>query len=134
MTSAALPNEKQNGSRQPLFAPWQWCWLGLQVAGLGLAAWVAQAVYQEDVSLLWRDPIGVKLVLSGGVMFLLNAILFLGGCAFVSRVIGSGKPLLRAGLGLVLAGSCFIFFYMPALFVVLNGPAAISIQRSLAGF
>src|SRR5262245_44676892 len=126
MTTAALTNDLSPRVRRPLIASWQWSVLIMQIVVLGVGAVIAQRVYQQDVSLLWHDPLGIRLAASGGVMFLLNAVLFLGGCALVAKFVSSDQRFLRSSIQIVLAAVCFFFLYLPVLFIVVNGPAAIS--------
>jgi hypothetical protein len=106
---------------------------------LGAIPLVALAVYAlahwrhapDLVSLLWRDPMGVKMLVTSFVLLTVGATVFVGGCALLNRV---ARAPWRTGaivtqIGLVVGW--VVLFCAPVAFIVTVGPSAISIQRNM---
>jgi hypothetical protein len=109
-------------------------WLGLQ-AGLVLGLWAVLAVVNpEYAGLLFRHPTGVKLVVGAlallVVYFAGSLLLYVALDQMAPPRDDSQRAVRRSHAGL-LVGVMFIVFYLPAVFVILVGPAAIRIMDSL---
>ena len=121
-------------------APWftwlQLTWLVLQLVGLGVLAAAHYARDPDVFALLWRDPMGVKMLVTAGGALLVGVGLYLGGCVLLNRWADRGGrrrlPLYR-GWMVGLAVFAFVTFYMPVVNLMTIGPAAIQIQRNLQG-
>lgn len=111
----------------------QWIWLGFQSVILAaLTVW--SALTDPYFSLLWQDVLGIKMLLQAGLLLAANFAMLVLGCAFLNRFLGRQNSLACCLLSACLYGACFIFFYLPILWVVRLAPAAIQITRALAGF
>ncbi|MBP3960923.1 hypothetical protein J8F10_37350 [Gemmata sp. G18] len=111
---------------------WQFTLLGLPLlalAALVLSLWFRKPDY---MAVLWRDPMGVRMLTGSVGLLLVGAGLYLGGCALLNRFTARsrwGKGATVAQIGLVAAW--VVVFCAPVAFVCLIGPAAIQIQNSL---
>ena len=89
------------------------------------------AVLKPDyLSLLVRDPLGVRMCVGAAAVALAAGAVYAGGCVLVNRyAAGPSKAawFLQAGL----AAAWVVLGCLPAAFVVMVGPAAIQIQRGL---
>jgi hypothetical protein len=112
---------------QRLLTPWQWGWLALQLVVLGVAASV---INEGNLPLLWQDPSGIQMVLWAIVLLVVNGLAFTGGCVLFNRFVAANH-LVRLFLVGALATTCFFLLYLPVVFVLLYGPAAVAIQRNL---
>lgn len=116
----------------PLLTRRQWSWLVMQLLVVGVCLIISHLENPDRLRLLWQDPLGIRLSLIACGMLLTNALAFGAGCVLLNRWIGLQSLVLRPTLVATVAGICLFFLYLPAVFVVLNGPAAISVQRALA--
>ncbi len=112
--------------------------VALRAFGLGLPAallLVLLAVDYQRTSLLFRDPLGQKMLTAAGALLVVGLGLHLPACVALNRVAPPGNDGLRARrmvLSFLLEGTHFLFFCLPAVFVLLVGPAAVTITRTLA--
>lgn len=130
MASATLPPAATESTRLPLTAG-QWGWLAIQAAGL-LAVIGWQAAAQPDTfPLLWKDPVGVKMTSVACVVLAVHFMAQMAGYAVINRYArrGPGGLALAALVSVV----CLLLLYLPVVFVILLGPAAIRIQNTMLG-
>jgi hypothetical protein len=111
--------------------PWQ---LNLLVVPLVILAMYSAAQWYrapDYVSLLWHEPLGIKMTIGTAVLLVVGVVVFLGGCAllnFMARVPwGIGAIAIQVGLTVVWV----VVFCAPFAYVVTVGPAAIQIQKHL---
>jgi hypothetical protein len=112
----------------------QFSWLALQVAALvGMLLW--QLVGQtEGMKLLFNDPTGIKLTVSAVLLLLLNFAILTGAYYGLNRFMSpedQDRALLQRTMSILVAGGCFVLFYLPACFVLLIGPAVLSIRSTM---
>ncbi|VTR93543.1 unnamed protein product [Gemmata massiliana] len=82
--------------------------------------------------MLWRDPMGVRMLTGSAGLLLVGAGLYLGGCALLNRVTARSRWGTRATvaqIGLVVVWVAIFCFQ--AAFVCMVGPGAIQIQNNL---
>jgi hypothetical protein len=108
-------------------------WLMFQALALAAAvAWqfIGNA---ERARLFWSDPLGFKMGVAALVLLGFNFALLLGGWLALDRLPGTSRAqaLLGRVVEVLLCGACFVLLYLPALFVVLVGPAALTIRATL---
>lgn len=106
-------------------------WFGFQsvvLAAILVWSWLIDA---PRFSLLWQDSLGVTMIIQAGLLLLANFLMLTLGCIFLNRVIGLVHSVPYCILSACLYGACFIFLYLPILWVVRLGPAAIQITRTL---
>lgn len=113
---------------------WQLGWLGFQLiilAGCGTTAWLMQP---EQFPLLWTDALGRQLLVQAAGLLILNFLAVIVGGVILNLTLGRyfdfGVPYVI--LAILLQLTCSILFFMPMLFVLLDGPSAIRIARTLA--
>jgi hypothetical protein len=110
--------------------PFQLNLLALSIVALVAYLAVLWLRKPDEVCLLWRDPMGVKMtvVAIGGLAG--GASVYLAGCALLNRCArvpwGAG-----ANVAQVILALAWIVFCLPVAYVVTVGPAAIQIQRNL---
>jgi len=133
-SSPETPAEPASGcSRQcEWFRSWQ---LGLLafpiavIAALALFLWLQKPDY---VSLLWQDPMGVKMLTTAATLLVVGVVVYLGGCVVINRLVARPKwGTLATVLQMLLVLAWLVLFCMPGVYVVLIGPAAIQIQRNI---
>jgi hypothetical protein len=128
------------GSKMPETLPESrgWFWLHrwqinlflVPVIAIALVGWRLYQSKPEYVRLLWTDPLGLRMSVGVTVWMLTVAVVCLAGTAAVNRSAAragwsAGRSVLVAGFLLAWAGvGC-----LPALHVILVGPAAVQIQR-----
>ncbi len=127
--STAVIDPPATSEARPLLTKVQLGWLAFQLVILATVA-VGASMQNKDFSLLWKDAAGQKMLLWAGIYLLGNVALFVGGCVVGNRWIGS--RLWRNVLVVALAVAGSVFLYLPVLFVLLLGPAALAVQRQLA--
>jgi hypothetical protein len=113
------------------FESWQLKVFAFPLVALAALAVVLLVQKPDYVSLLWKDPMGVKMLLVSVALVAVGSAVYLGGSLLVNRLAGesrgAGATLLQVGL----AVAWVAFFVMPAAFTLMIGPAAIQIQRNL---
>ena len=110
---------------------WQFSLFAFPLMTLAIYALAHWLRAPDLVSLLWRDPIGVKMLVTSFVLLAFGGAIFVGGCAILNRV---ARAPWRTGATVVQIGlvvGWVVLFCAPVAFVVTVGPAAISIQRNL---
>ncbi len=98
-----------------------------------LALVVPFAIMKPDyVSLLWKDPMGIKMSAVSLALLAIGAVIYASGCLLINRHLASqasaGWAIQIAITVLWVVGCC-----LPPAFVVTVGPAAIQIQKGLFG-
>lgn len=135
MASATLPPAATESTRLPLTAG-QWGWLSIQAAGL-LAVIGWQAAAQPDTfPLLWKDPVGVRMTSVACVVLAVHFMAQMAGYAVINRYTRRepGKPgVTSLALAALVSVGCLLLLYLPVVFVILLGPAAIRIQNTMLG-
>jgi hypothetical protein len=108
---------------------WQIKWAALLIGLIALFLGGMLIFRFETTSLLFTDPLGQKMLLGAGLALVLGIAAGLLTGLFLDKVFArwSKRHLL---LGLV-AGLQVFFFIRPVVFVILVGPAAISIVNNL---
>ncbi|WP_439626325.1 hypothetical protein [Gemmata sp.] len=104
--------------------------LGLPLLFLSPLVGVLALLKPDYVSLLVRDPLGVRMCVGTAAVLLAGAVLYVAGCLLVNRYAAGPSKVawfLQAGL----AAAWVVVGCLPAAFVVMVGPAAIQIQRGL---
>ena len=92
------------------------------------------ALQYDYLSLLWLSPTGMRMLIMSVLLLILNFAGFLGICLWLNHATPAGDDRRqgRRTFGHVAAALLFLLlFYTPVFFVILVGPAAISIQDSL---
>jgi hypothetical protein len=132
MASASL--EQQPSPRRLRLTTPQALWLTAQVAVLAGVVW-AQFFQRPDTwDRFWCDALGMRQAVGAAVLLLVNFAALAGGCCALNRSAGAAagpRALLRGALAGVLYGVCFVALYLPALFVLLIGPAAVNLRATL---
>jgi hypothetical protein len=108
-------------------------WLMLQVLTLaGAVAWQFTG-NAERARLFWSDPVGLKMGVTALGMLAVNFGILVGGWLAFNRLprVSGGQALLAAAAEVLVSGACFVLLYLPGLFVVLVGPAALTIRSTL---
>lgn len=116
-------------------------WTGGQLAFVAfeamavLAVVVGVYVLQPDyVALLWQHPTGIKMLVVSVLLLVVNFAGFLGLCLWFNHRMPPGdetKQGRRTIAHWLFALLFLVFLYLPVMFVILVGPAAIAIQESL---
>jgi len=103
------------------------------LAVLGLL-FVMYLLNHDYTILLWRSPMGLRMLIIAVLLLLVNFAVFLGLCLWFNYAMPAKDDTKRGRrtvahwvLGLLL----LLFFYLPIVFVILIGPAAIAIQENL---
>jgi hypothetical protein len=108
--------------------------LAVQVGLLAALLGVLLAVNYARTSLLFSDPLGQKMLTSAGVLLALGLVLQLLVCVILNHVAPVEDETLKTRrfvLSLLLEVAHLLLFYLPAVFVLLVGPSAIEILRSM---
>jgi hypothetical protein len=109
---------------------WQFSLLAYPLVMLALYALARWHYAPDRVSLLWRDPMGVKMLVASFVLLTVGATVFVGGCAILNHVARAPWRIraIVVQIGLVVG---WALFCAPVAFIVTARPSAISIQRNL---
>lgn len=114
------------------FRSWQLSLLVLPVAviaAIALFLWLQKPDY---LSLLWRDPVGIKMLSVAGTLLVVGAAVYLGGSLVINRFVAYPEwGTLATVLQMLLVLAWLVLFCMPGVYVVLIGPAAIQIQQNM---
>lgn len=100
---------------------------------LGFAAKQCLTNY-DQFRLLWQEPTGLRMSAIALVLLVLHSVGLVGGYWLINHLTrrdGSQPGVLGPILNLALSVALFLLLYLPALFVVVIGPAALSIQKNL---
>lgn len=128
MATASLPSATLD-RRFPLTAP-QSVWLLLQFAMLLVLFGWQYFLNHERFALLRQDPLGVRMGLMAVALAALHFLVLTSGYVlFNSRL--QGRDQSRTVLTMLLSVACFLLLYLPVVFVLVIGPAAVSIQNNL---
>jgi Flp pilus assembly protein TadB len=116
---------------RPAFQSWQLGLFAFPLIALAALALGLVALTPDYVSLLWKDPLGTKMLLGTAALVAVGSAVFLGGSLLVTRLVdrdtwGAGATVLQVSLAVA-----WVLSILPALFVVTIGPAALQIQRNL---
>ena len=105
-------------------------WLGMQAAFLVSAiAWQC-AMNLPALREFCTDRTGITMAATALLLLVVNFAGQLGGFVALNRSIEARPPLHHVLVGL-LCGGCFVLFYLPSLFVLWIGPAAVHIRATL---
>lgn len=107
----------------------------VQFGLLGVILLVMLLVNFEGTSLLFRDPLGRKMLLQAMTLLACGLALHLLACAALNQLAPPGDEALRARrrvLSWLLESAYFLIFYLPVVFVLVVGPAALTIMDALA--
>jgi hypothetical protein len=132
MATATL--EPSTGERWFKLTSSQSVWVLSQLAVLlGAAVWQFLS-NRSMMQLLWTEDLGIRMAVVGLLLVAVNFTALLGGCHALN-VLAASRLRERPGVGKFLQGAlyalCFVFCYIPVLCVLLIGPAAVSIQKSM---
>ena len=123
---AADPHDSDTSTPRPILTRGQCVEIALLPTFTGLLMFVMLSIKFDYVKSLWETPLGIKMMVSGMLLMFVGIAVTTLLYIIRNRVAleaGSGKAvLLTIGFGLT-----FLFFFMPAIFVILIGPAAIQI-------
>jgi hypothetical protein len=112
----------------------QWSFIAAEVLGL-LSLWIGMSVLQPDyISVLWTHPSGLRMLITGMALLILNFVGFLGLCLVFNHwmpATDESKRGRRAVAHGVLIAILLLLFYLPFVFIITVGPAAIQIQENL---
>jgi hypothetical protein len=100
---------------------------------LGLL-FVMNVLQRDYIAMLWQTPMGLRMLIMAVLLLLVNFAVFLGLCLLFNYTMPAGddsKRGRRTAAHWVLGLLLFLFCYLPIVFVILVGPAVISIQESL---
>jgi hypothetical protein len=120
--------------RPPRLTSPQLCWLMVQSAGLACVLVWQFSSKPEAVKLFWSDPTGNHLAVSALLLTALNFAILLGGWSILHRLANAslrGQLLLRQVLPGMLCVACFVCCYIPVFFILLIGPATLSIRNTM---
>jgi hypothetical protein len=108
-------------------------WLLFQALSLASAVVWQFTGNAERARLFWSDPLGFKTGVAALVLLAFNFVVLLGGWLALDRLSSTSRAqaLLAQMVEVLLCGACFVLLYLPALFVVLVGPAALTIRATL---
>jgi hypothetical protein len=132
---AALDRRAAPGTREAWLTRGQMTLRAVQFGLLAALFVVLLAIGFERTSLLFRDPLGQKMVGTAGALLAVGLVLSLLGCVCLNQAAPAGNETLqtrRLVLSVLLEAAHFLLFYLPAVFVLLIGPAAIQIVRTMA--
>jgi cytosine/uracil/thiamine/allantoin permease len=105
------------------------------VLGLLGVAFVGECVLNyDDASLLWRHPLGVRMVLPAVATVTFGIAVFLGSSLLINLLLpaaNENRRLARRIVSGLLALAVFVLFFLPAFYVVLVGPSAIQILETI---
>jgi len=102
----------------------------VQAAFLLIVCAITMIVNPDNLGLLVRHPIGIKMLITALGLIVTNFGLFLAMCAVLNRYV---PPTAFVHLLIGLIGGVFmVIFLLPVLFIVLIGPAAASIVEELS--
>ncbi|OAI55100.1 hypothetical protein AYO44_02880 [Planctomycetaceae bacterium SCGC AG-212-F19] len=116
--------------------PWTWDQISFLVAQIGGLAVLFLAVFIVNPNyarLLYTDPVGVKMSLLATILVGINAGSYLLICFVVNRAWPPGaRTRGQVTVLTLLSGLHFILFGLPVVYIILVGPAAITIMNNLA--
>jgi hypothetical protein len=120
--------------------PWLTCWQTWYLSvliGVFLVILVTAGVQRPAyLGLLWQHSAGFKMAVMAGLLLGVGTAGYMVGCGCLNRAMarseGGSRMLYRVLIATIAVGY-FVFFYLPAVFTVLVGPAAVQIQDSLRG-
>jgi hypothetical protein len=131
---ATVSSNIQQHQRWPKLTSNQLFWLALQGSALGgLTLWQSLTNSEEFTRFL-ADPDGKKLAWSAVMLAAVNFGVLLAGWLTLNRLSTSilqTRVLARRALSGLLSVSCFVWCYLPAFFIVVIGPAAVSIRATM---
>ena len=86
------------------------------------------------LGVLWQRSAGFKMAVWASLLLTVGTAGYVAGCWCLNRatVLGGPRTLYRVLMAAIAVGYS-VFFYLPAVFTVLIGPAAVQIQNSLRG-
>ena len=119
--------------RAPIWTPAQLAFLVAQFATLFAAFILLRMVNYYYVQYLWTHPMGLKMTIMAIALMTINVPLFLGLTFLLNQMLlrGEGRRKTHIVLMVLLYIMFFILFFLPALFVLLVGPACIQIMDSM---
>jgi hypothetical protein len=129
-----MTTERPSAASGPWFTGGQLGWLGVQWAVIAVLGLFLAATKADYVTLLWSDPLGLKMAASAAGLLAVGSAIYLAGCLFLNRYGGRSPTGRGVGYWLftaVFVPLCFVVFFLPAVFTIMVGPAAIQIQRQL---
>jgi hypothetical protein len=133
MLATATANS-QTVIREPRLTSAQVGWLVLQVSLLaGMVLWQC-LTDGEQMSKFWADETGRRLAFSGLLFAGVNFGLLMGGWLTLNRLAVTAlkdRAVVQKVLAGILSVACFVCCYVPAFFIVLIGPAAVTIRSRL---
>jgi hypothetical protein len=118
----------------PIWTPGQLAFLAGQFTVLVAVYMFLRATNWAYLQILFTHPVGIKMLIIAVVMMLINAALYLGLTFALNQALlrGEGRRKTHAVLAVLLACVHLILFFIPALYVLLAGPAAIQIMENMA--
>ncbi|MCI0682990.1 MAG: hypothetical protein L0Y71_12890 [Gemmataceae bacterium] len=109
---------------------WQLMLFVIQPLLLLAAAWWSWAT-QEAFFLLFTESLGQKMLVQASTYLALNAVALSAGCWLLNRFCAE-HHLVRHVLTSILHAGCCLLLFMPAVWVLIVGPAAVNVLRTLA--
>lgn len=108
---------------------------GTQVFALSIPATILAVIVvmmnanmPGSLDLLVTNPTGIKMTVAAGAWLALGLAAYFLGCVVLNRYLrGSDRSLFTVLLGI----ACFVVFFLPAVYVLYVGPAAVKIQEEL---
>ena len=114
---------------------WQVRWILIQLSVLASLLLALIVVHFNDTSLLWTTRIGFNMLCQMIVLLAIGFGIALIACALMDRVYANwyeSKPMWGKLTAVLLLGVQFVWLLLPAVFVLVNGPAAVAIAETLA--
>jgi hypothetical protein len=94
------------------------------------AIYVGMLLFKRDyAALLYQHPLGVKMLTVALVDLAIGQVTFLVYFILVNRL--GGERVVPSGIRFLVIVAALLLFYLPVVFVILVGPAAIQITESL---
>jgi hypothetical protein len=123
-----------------LHTPWLTCWQAWYLSaliGVFLVIVVTAGVQRPAyLGLLCQHSAGLKMAVMAGLLLGVGTAEYLVSCSCLNRALaraeGGARTVYRVLIATIAVGY-FLFFYLPAVFTVLVGPAAVQIQDSSWG-
>jgi hypothetical protein len=113
---------------------WQLAFVAVEAAALVVVFLWMYVLQYDYLSPLWQTPTGMRMLIMGVLLLILNFAGFLGICLWLNHATPAGDERRqgRRAFGHAAAALLFLLlFYAPVFFVILVGPAAIAIQENL---
>jgi hypothetical protein len=107
---------------------------GVQIGGLAVLAVVMMVVNPEGTTHLFLTPLGQKMLLQAALLLAAGVGLMLVAYAVMNRLFPPGDArygVVRGALTGVMETLHFLIFYLPIVFVLLVGPAVVSIFEAM---